>query len=290
MKRSEAKTEFTWDLTPLYPNDASWEAESEKIIAFAKELASYKGKLSSSGADLLEYLRRSEDFEELVDRYYVYAMFKNDEDQSNSKYQGYVGKAHSVLNEVSALMAFETPEIVSIPDETLERFYKETPGLDYYKRTIDRQRAYKPHTLSEPEEKLLAMSGEISGVPTRVASVFRNADLRFPDITDSEGNVRKVTQASFIPLMESSDVNTRRAAFLSVYNTYEQYKGTMAALFDAQVKQLLFHTRARKFQSNMERALFRTEVPVSVYKNLISAVNDVQHAQIHAPAQKDNGR
>ncbi|MBO4500732.1 MAG: oligoendopeptidase F [Clostridia bacterium] len=274
MKRSEAKTEYTWDLTPLYPDDASWEAESEKIVAFAKELASYKGKLASSGADLLEYLRRSEEYEDLVMRYYVYSMFKGDEDQSNSKYQGYVGKTHSVLNEVSAMLAFETPEIVSIPDETLERFYKETPGLDYYKRAIDRQRAYKPYTLSEPEEKLLAMSGEVCGVPTRVASVFRNADLKYPDITDSEGNVRKVTQASFVPLMESPDVNTRRAAFLSVYNTYEQFKGTMASLFDAQVKQLLFHTRARKFASNMERSLFRTEVPVSVYKNLISAVND----------------
>ncbi len=274
MKRSEAKTEYTWDLTPLYADDAAWEAEGAKITETANGLASFKGKISACGADLLEYLRRSETFNSTVERYYVYAMLKSDEDKSNSKYQAFTGKARTLLNGVSALLAFETPEIVSIPDETLDRFYAETPGLEYYRRLLDRQRAYKPHTLSEPEEKLLAMAGDISGVPTNVASVFRNADLKFPDITDAEGNVRKVTQGSFIPLMESPDVETRRKAFLSVYETYEKYKATMAALFDGQVKQLSFYTKARGFANNMERALFRTEVPVSVYKNLVATVND----------------
>ncbi len=274
MKRSEVSAEYTWDLTALFPDDASWEAESEKIIAAAQELAGFKGKLASSGADLLEYLRRSERYDTEVEKYYVYAMLISDEDKANSKYQGYMGKAHSVLNEISALLAFDTPEIVSISDETLETFYKEFPGLEIYRRQLERKRAYKPHTLSEPEEKLLAMCGEISGIPTNVASVFRNADLKFPDIVDAKGEPRKVTQGTFIPLMESPDVETRKAAFLSVYDTYKAYKGTMAALFDGQIKQLLFYTKARRFQNNMERALFRTEVPVSVYKNLVKTVND----------------
>ena len=123
MKRSEAKTEFTWDLTPLFCDDAAWEAEGEKIMAQAHELAAFKGKISASGADLLEYQRQSETFNSRIERYYVYAMLKSDEDKSDSKYQGYVGRSHSLLNEISALLAFETPEIVSIPDETLEKFY-----------------------------------------------------------------------------------------------------------------------------------------------------------------------
>ena len=274
MKRSEVKLEYTWDLAPLFADDAAWETESAALPEAAREMAGYKGKLASSGATLYEYMQKSEPFGSRVERYYVYAMLKSDEDKSNSKYQGYMGKARSVLNEISTLLAFETPEIVSIDDETLDRFYAKTPGLEYYRRALDRQRAYKPHTLSESEEKLLAMSGEISGTANNVASVFRNADLTFPDITDAKGEIRKVTQGSFIPLMESPDVETRRSAFLSVYNTYGKYKNTMAALFDGQIKQLMFHTRARKFSSNMERALFRTEVPVSVYKNLVSAVND----------------
>ena len=274
MKRSEVSAEYTWDLTALFPNDESWEAECDKIVATARELAGFKGKLASSGAELLEFLRRSEQYGVEIEKFYVYAMLISDEDKANSKYQGYMGKAHSVLNEISALLAFDTPEIVSIPDDTLESFYKEFPDLEIYRLKLERQRAYKPYTLSEPEEKLLAMCGEIAGIPTNVASVFRNADLKFPDITDAKGAPRKVTQGTFIPLMESPDVATRRAAFLSVYETYKAYKGTMAALFDGQIKQLLFYTKARGFKNNMERALFRTEVPVSVYKNLVKTVND----------------
>ncbi len=274
MKRSEAAKELTWATTDLFPTDEAWEAKAEEILAKADELASYKGKLSTDGSALLEYLKKSEKYNDELSLFYVYAMLKSDEDKGNSKYQGYLGKAFSILNTVSAKMAFETPEMVSIDDETLEGFFKNVEGLEFYRRVIERQRVYKPHTLSEAEETLLASSGEMSDVAKNVASTFRNADLTFPDITDTNGEVRKVTQGSFIPLMESPDVNVRKQAFDSVYGTYAKFKNTMAGFFDGQVKQLMFYTKARKFANNMERALFRTEVPVSVYKNLVKTVND----------------
>lgn len=274
MKRNETQKQFTWATEDLFISDEAWENELPAIMAGANELASYKGKISTSGKIMLEYLQKSEKYNTAVEKFYVYAMLKSDEDKGNSKYQGYIGKAMSVLNNVSTLLAFETPEMVSISDETLDDFYKEAEGLDYYKRAIDKTRAMKNHTLSENEERLLALSGEISEVPTNVASAFRNADLRFPDITDSDGNVKPLTQGSFIRYMESSDVNVRKQAFEGVYGTYEKYKNTMASLLDGQMKQCQFYTKARKFNTNMERALFRTEVPVSVYKNLISTVNE----------------
>lgn len=274
MKRSEAAKELTWATTDLFPTDEAWEAKAEEILAKADELASYKGKISTDGNALLEYLQKSENYNDELSLFYVYAMLKSDEDKGNSKYQGYLGKAFSILNTVSAKMAFETPEMVSIDDEKLEGFFKNVEGLEFYRRVIERQRVYKPHTLSEAEETLLASSGEMSDVAKNVASTFRNADLTFPDITDTNGEVRKVTQGSFIPLMESPDVNVRKQAFDSVYGTYAKFKNTMAGFFDGQVKQLMFYTKARKFANNMERALFRTEVPVSVYKNLVKTVND----------------
>ncbi len=274
MKRCEAKQELTWATTDLFPTDEAWEAKAEEILAEAEKLASYKGKISKDGNVLLEYLKTSEKFNDTLSLFYVYAMLKSDEDKGNSKYQGYLGKAVSVINTVSARLAFETPELVSIDDETLEGFYKNVEGLEFYRRSLDRERAFKPHTLSEAEETLLAASGEMSDVAKTVASTFRNADLTFPDITDTNGETKKVTQGTFIPLMESPDVNVRKQAFDSVYNTYAKFKNTMAGFFDGQVKQLMFYTKARKFGSNMERALFRTEVPVSVYKNLVKTVND----------------
>ena len=274
MLRSEVKKELTWATEHLFTTDEAWEEAAEQITKYADELAAYRGKLSADGNSLLEYQIKSEAFNDFITKCYTYAMFKSDEDKGNSKYQGYLGKIMSLVTAVSAKLSFEGPEIVAIPEETLEGFYKEVPELEHYKRAITRQRAYKDHTLSEAEETILAASGDIADIPETVASAFTNADLKFPDITDSEGNARKVTQATFIPLMESSDVNVRKQAFYSVYNTYASYKNTMAALFDGQVKQQKFYTSMRKFGSNMERALFRTEVPVSVYKNLIKTVND----------------
>lgn len=272
MKRSEAQKQYTWATEDLYPSDEAWEAEIAVLIEAADALASYKGKISTDGGALLEYERKSEEMSRTLSRFYCYAMLRSDENKADSKYQGYTGKAASLLSEISAKLAFEIPEIVSIPDDVLEGFYKETEGLELYRRAIGRQRAFKAHTLSEGEERLLAASGEMSDTAENTASAFRNADLKFPDITGADGEPKKVTQGTFIPLMESSDAAVRKQVFEAVYGEYDKYKHTMAALFDGQIKQLKFYSRARKFGSNMEAALFSTEVPVSVYKNLVAAV------------------
>ncbi len=274
MERSKVKKEFSWATTDLFLSDGDWEKSFEQIISLSDSLASYKGKLGKDAKNLFEYQKKGEELNEALTKTYVYAMLKSDEDKSNSKYQGFLGKAVSIATSVAAKLAFETPEVVDIPEETLTRFYKDEPGLAHYKRALERQRAFKPHTLTENEEAILAASGEISDIPGNVASAFTNADLKFSDITDSDGKTRKVTQASFLPLLESTDENVRKSAFLSVYNTFGAFKNTMAALFDGQIKQQIFYTKARKFESNMHRALFRTEVPATVYKNLIKTVND----------------
>lgn len=274
MKRSETKTEYTWKTEDLYACDGDWEKAAGEIKALAEHLVSYKGRLCADAEALLEYERKGELLTDALTRFYCYAMLKSDEDKSNGKYQGFVGRAMTLYSEVSASLSFALPEIVSIPEQTLDGFYKTAPGLEYYRRAIERDRAFKPYTLSPAEEKLLAASGEMASGPENVASAFRNADLKFPDIKDAEGNVKPVTQGTFVPLLESSDVNVRRAAFESVYGTYDKYKNTMAALFDGQIKQLCFYTKARGFKNNMERALFDTEVPTSVYKNLVSTVNE----------------
>lgn len=274
MLRSETKKELTWATEDLFLSDEAWDESCEIILKEADDLASYRGKLGKDAFLLLDYEKKSELFNDLVLKTYVYAMLKSDEDKGNSKYQGFLGKARSIVTAVNAKLAFESPEIIAIPDDVLEGFYKTCDGLEKYRRAISRQRMFRAHTLSESEEAILAASGEISDIPETVFSALFNADLKFPDITDSQGNVKKVTQATFIPLLESPDATVRKNAFLSVYNTYAGFKNTVAALFDGQIKKLKFYTETRSYASNMERALFRTEVPVSVYKNLVDAVGE----------------
>ena len=273
IKRCEQKPEYTWAVEDLYPSDEAWLEAYAKLAKDIGEVDSYAGKIGKDAKALYDYILLREKLSGDMLRVYCYAMSKSDEDKGNSKYADYMGRAISLFTELGAKTAFEKPEIISVSDEMLEKFYKDVPELCEFKRFIDLFRAAKKHTLSPAEEKLLASTGEMAQSPETIASAFRNADLRFPDIKATDGTPIQVTQGSFVPLMESSDVNIRRQAFEAVYHTYGQYKNSLAAMLDAQIKQLTFARKARKFDSNLEQALFANEVPVSVYENLIDSVN-----------------
>lgn len=274
LKRSEVKKEHTWATEDLFATDELWFGALEEAKLLPAKISSFQGKLGSSSEVLLSFLKFTDEYSLFLGRIANYAFRKSDEDTGNSTYQGMRGKFMSVYTQIASAMAFEAPEILAIPDETISRFYEECPELKLYERKLNGIRRKREHMLSDAEERLLAMSAEISNSPEQIASSFRNADLRFPDITDSEGNVLKVTQGSFVPLMESTDVNIRRAAFESLYHTFEGFKNTSAAFLDAQVKQLIFYARARKYNNTLEASLDETEVPVSVYHNLIDAINN----------------
>ena len=274
IKRAEQNPASTWAVGDVYPSDDAWLAAYSGASASIDRVAAFAGRLGQSAAELYDFITLSEEVTEEVRRVYCYAMLKSDEDKGDSKYADYYGRAVALFTEYGAKAAFSGPEIVAIPDETLAKFYSDEPRLAEFKRLLDVIRAAKDHTLSPAEETLLAGAGEVANAPENISSQFRNADLRFPDITGADGQPVQVTQGSFIPLMESSDVNIRRQAFESVYHTYEKYKNSVAAMLDAQVKQLTFFRKARKFGSNLEKALFATEVPVAVYENLVKSVND----------------
>ena len=182
-------------------------------------------------------------------------------------------KAMSVYVAIGSANAFAAPEIMSISDETLDKFYAECPDLETYRRSIYQMRRRKEHILSPECETLLASAGEMADSPDSIGSVFRNADLKFPDVVDADGVAHPLTGGSFVPLLESSDVNLRKKTFETYYDRLGEFKNTIAATLDAQCKQLRFFAGARTYSSTLEAALDATEVPVSVYMNLIEAVH-----------------
>ncbi len=274
MKRNEVLKENTWATEDLFPSDAEWEKALLSVDMYADELALYAGKISKDANALFLYLKRSEEINKELEKIYCYAMLKADEDLGNSKYVGYKGKIMSALTSFSTKTSFETPEIVSISEDVLNNFYLDCPDLKYFKRAIDKRRAFKPYTLSEIEENILAKTGDISSAVRSVYSIFTNADMKFPDIVGADGQFLSVTSGSFIKNLESKDRIIREQAFKSVYSTYSGFKNTIAAMFDAQIKQQRFYSKVRGFGSNIDRALFNNEVPVDVYNNLIKAVNN----------------
>ena len=273
-KRSEVEKQYTWATEDLFATDALWEEALEAAKAYPEKLAAYRGRISASAEDLLGYMQLNDEIQVKVERLGNYAMRKSDEDTGNSFYQAMKGKIMNLYMTIESADSFSTPELISIPDDTMEAFYNAAPGLRLYSRKISKIRHFKPHTLSDAEERILALSGQVGAAPGETASAFRNADIKFPSIKDADGNELTVTQGSFVPLMENPDVNVRKAAFESLYHTFAQFKNTSAAFLDSQVKTLIFNAQARNYESTLHAALDRTEVPVSVYHNLIEAVHN----------------
>lgn len=272
--RSEADPKYTWALEDVYANNDLWKADLEKARALPTQLAAYKGHLGDSAQKLLEFLQLGDGISVLFDSLYGYAQRRSDEDTANSLYQGMTSQAMSAMVAVDAASSFETPELLAIPDDKLEQFYKDEPALETYRLALTRIRNKRAHILSDAEEKLLAAAGEMSQAPDSVYSVFADADLKFPSATDKDGNSHPVTHGTYIPLMHSADRVLRKSAFESLYSVYGQFRNTAAALLSAQVKQLKFYADARKYDSTLQASLDGNYVPTEVYTNLISAVHE----------------
>ena len=272
-QRSEVPEEYTWNLKDLYESDQAWNEEYEALKALPKQIAAFRGTLGRSAEDLLAWFRLQDQVEERLSRLYGYASCKGDEDTGNSFYQDMRGKATGTWVNISGALSFATPEIMAIDEKVLDSFYKDEPELETYRRSLYQIRRRAAHILSDEGEKLLAAAGEMADAPDRIRSTFSDADLTFDDVVDGQGNVHHLTDGTLVPLLESTDVKLRENTFKTFYKRMGEFKNTVASTLDAQFKQLRFFAGARKYSSTLEASLDVTEVPVSVYTNLIEAVH-----------------
>ena len=276
-QRSDIPEKDKWAIEDMYATDETWEQDLVRAKEMPEKIASYKGLLSTDSTKLLEYLRADDDMTVLLESLINYAQRRNDEDTRDAKYQDMVSRLEMLFVDISGAAAFVTPEILSIDDDTMERFFREQPEMELYRLCIDRVRRKRSHILSEAEERIMALTGEMTGSPDNIFSMFNDADLKFPDATDKDGNKHQVTHGSYIPLMHSNDRELRKSAFESLYGVYENFRNTSAAVLASQVKCLTFRARARKYDSTLQAALDGNEVPVEVYKQLIEAVHENMH-------------
>ncbi len=274
MERSAREEKDLWALEDLYESDEAWEQDLERLYALIDRLPAYMGTLGSSAAVLLDYMKLSEQMSLLLDGLANYAQRRNDEDTRVAQYQAMADRVTAVYVEVSAMSSFATPELLAIPDETLEAFYQECPDLALYRRHFDVIRRKRAHILSPEEERLLAGTGEMAQGPENIYSMFSDADVRFPDAVDSRGEAHPLTQSTFVTYLESPDRALRRSAFERFYEPMAQFQNTLAASLSAQVKTLQFYAQARNYASPLEAALDAANVPTPVYYQLISAVHD----------------
>ena len=271
--RDQIPLEDTWATEDLFVSDEAWEQALASLAETKDALAAYAGKLGESAQSLYSYLELSENSSAVTNRVAHYCMRKSDEDTANATYQAMVGKFMTAMTALGAATSFDTPEIMAISDEAINAFYVQCPELERYRRYLTNLRRRKAHVLSPAEEKLLAAAGEMAQAPDNIYGVFANADMKFQDALDSQGNAHPVTQGTFTMCLESPDRTLRKNAYESLYRGYTDFRNTAAGLLDAQNKQLKFYAEARRYGSAFEASLDGTDVPASVYLNLIDTVH-----------------
>ena len=271
--RSEVAVDCQWKINDLFASDTAFRDALAEAKSFLPQITAYQGRLQESAQTLFSFLQLKDKIAVIMDDLLHYAQRKSDEDTRVATYQEMSAQVMRLLVEIQSASAFETPELLAIPDETLQKFYQQEPGLLVYQLAINRVRIRKEHILSEKEEALLAGIGELAQAPDDIFSMLNDADFTFPDATDDDGNSYPVTHGTFIPLMQSRDRALRKSAFTSLYSVYRQFKNTLAATLSAQLKTLLFFSNARGYSSTLEAALDGNEVPTKIYHNLIDTVH-----------------
>lgn len=273
-KRSEVKEADTWALEDLYVSTAAWEKDVETVRTLSIEIEAAKAQLTENGSGLFDILEKYMECFRKLNLAANYAHRASDVDTQNTKNLAAARKIDSIGVEISSRLAFLEPLILELPGDKLEGFYREEPRLETYRLYIEEIQRLKAHRLTPEMEALLASAGEIQQAPGQIFSIFNNADLQFPEIEDEHGSNIRITHGRFITLLNSNDRRVRKDAFTALYKTYEQYKNTLAAVYESQVKQLMFEARARHYNSTLEAAVSANNVSPAVYNNLVGTINE----------------
>ena len=271
--REEIPLKDRWATEDMYPSDEAWEQELATLQEDQKTLGAFAGTLGEGGEKLFAYLSNMERVNSKLRLLANYCMRKADEDTRNPVYQAMRGKFMAASVALQTANSFMTPEVMDIPEQTLNRFFDECPELERYRRFLNNLRRRKAHTLSAAEEKLLTSAEEMADAPNTVYGAFADADITFPDAVDAAGERHPLSQGTFVSLEESPDRELRKSAYENLYHTLDGFRNTAAAILNAQNKQLKFFAEARKYDSAFEASLDASQVPTSVYLNLIEAVH-----------------
>ncbi len=273
-KRSEIAEEYTWNLESIYATDAEWQRDYQALSERIPELEALKGKLAESGRALFEVLQARDAIFEQVEKLFVYASMRKDEDTTSSTYQGMYDQAMRLYVRAGTAASFIEPEILALPQEKQDQFIQDYPELRLYDHQLHDLSRHRPHIRSAEVEEVLAAAGEITEAPDSIFSMIENADLKLPMLTDEEGKQVELTKGNYLVYIRSTDRRVRKEAFEGLHSTFLKQRHTIAASLAAKVKGDLFYTRQRGFASTRERALFSNNIPVSVYDNLIATITE----------------
>ncbi|MGB7157169.1 MAG: oligoendopeptidase F [Tepidisphaeraceae bacterium] len=271
--RSKVKPADTWNLASLFASDAQWESTFVKWEGQIPGYAKFKGYLGDSAEMLGACLQFDASIDRAGEKLAVYAFLKTAEDQGNSDYQRMKGRYQHVATKAAEASSFIRPEIMAIPQAKMRAFL-EARELSEWRIALDRILRYRPHTLGDKEEHLLAMQGQMSEASNQIFRQLNDADLKWPSIRNEKGEMVELGHSSFSAFLHSPKREVRKKAFHTYYTQYEAHKNSIAAALNGSVQRDVYYAKARNFPSAALGALFGDRVPMSVYDSLIASVHD----------------
>lgn len=272
--RDQIDPKYKWNIEAMFPDEGQIDRDLDDVMAKTKEYTKLSGHLTENPQTLLKALQDRDAIWQKLEKVYVYARMRRDEDNRKTQYQAMTDKCQSVIAQVSAAMSFFIPELLSAPEETLLSYIKKEPGLiqyDFLIRDILREKA---HVLTEAEETILAQMSEITGSTNDIFTMLNNADIKFGKITDEDGDQVELTHGNYITFMESHDRRVRKEAYDHMYAAYKSMINTIGTTYNYNTKTDVISARIRKYASAREAALSGDNIPGEVYDNLMKVVNE----------------
>ena len=273
-QRSEIDQKFKWDIQAMYPDESLWEKDMEECVQAASEFTRYLGKVTESAETLYEALAEKDRIFLKLERAFVYAAMKKDEDNRLAKYQSMDDRCGAACAKISASLSFFAPELLAAEPETIRKYIEENPKLETYRFALEDALREKAHVLSAEEENILAQLSEVTGASGDIFKMLNNADLTFGTVVDEDGDTVNLTHGNYINFMESHNREVRKSAFSNMYEAYKALINTIATAYNYNVKDDVVTARIRKYDSTRQAALSSGNIPEAVYDNLIAVVHE----------------
>ncbi|EOU1118985.1 oligoendopeptidase F [Clostridium perfringens] len=272
-RRDEIPKSDKWRIDKIYETPAKWNEELNKLKEEAPKLKDFEGKLGNK-EDLKAFLLLNEKLSRKLGKLYVYAHMRSHEDTSNPEMQSLVNKIDPYSAEFSSYTAYFVPEILSLKEGTIENFINEDKDLKQYKIYFEMILNEKPHILSKEVESVLASVSDCLGAPESIYSMLTNSDMTFGEIVDESGRKVELTEGNYISFIKSKDRKVREAAFKLLFGTYKKYENTLATSLSSSIKNFVFESKTRKYNSSLEASLKPNNIPVEVYYNALKTVDE----------------
>ena len=269
-ERIDIDERYKWDLSDMYRDTQAWEVDREKFIAALPTLERFRGQLSTDGPTLLAAIEAMQSVETIIANLYVYAGLRSYEDTRVSENAARFSEAQSLYTRYQETLSFFTPELLAIPEQTLSQLLASTPGLAVYSHYLEEIARMRPYTLSEAEEKLLAMASDPLDKFDSVFTAIDSSDLQFGTVIDSDGNEVELTNSRYGAFLHSTDRRVREDAWTGLFKGYNALNHTLAANYEGHVKSRVFFARARGFESRLEHATYINAIPVEIFNNLLT--------------------